>query len=411
MPANPPAEPPLGGLWRPLDSPPAGRGDALKVLVISRLFPHPDHPMGGAFVREMILALRRYHGVESAVISFRRGGKSDDNGWWDCGGVAVRYLPLPDRRIPLTHGPAWLNPVMPVVRELGRAFAFDLVHAEAGFIDGGAGLAAARWRGAPLVITEHANPLAKVMGHPLAGPLARRAYAKAGAVVAVSRSQQDLLARHLGEPVAARVRVIPNGVDPELFHAQDQARSDPDHPRILFLGGFVPEKDLPNLLAAFGLVLQRVPGARLLLVGGGLIPGQEDGLRAEVAARSLDKAVELRPQQPREEVSRILRQECDLLVLPSRSESFGCVLTEALASGRPVVATDSGGPADIVTGPALGELVPVGDAPALAGGLLKVIGSLPGYDAAAIRAQTLKHFSYETVAGRLAALYRELVGY
>jgi hypothetical protein len=100
---------------------------------------------------------------------------------------------------------------------------------------------------------------------------------------------------------------------------------------------------------------------------------------------------------------------CDAFVLTSRHESFGVVYAEALACGKPVIATRSGGPEDIVTD-ANGLLVPVGDVDAIARALGTMIERARDYDAGAIRADFERRFASQVVSRRYAELYAEAVG-
>jgi glycosyltransferase involved in cell wall biosynthesis len=101
-----------------------------------------------------------------------------------------------------------------------------------------------------------------------------------------------------------------------------------------------------------------------------------------------------------------MREECDMVVLSSDAETFGCVLVEALASGKPVVATRCGGPEDIVNRPELGEMCPPGDAQALAHAMSKVALNLGEYDPNAIHADAVSRFSYGVIAEKLEHVYR-----
>jgi glycosyltransferase involved in cell wall biosynthesis len=105
-----------------------------------------------------------------------------------------------------------------------------------------------------------------------------------------------------------------------------------------------------------------------------------------------------------------MRDECDLLVLSSRVETFGCVAIEALASGKPVVSTACGGPEGIVTSPYLGEICSNDDPEALAEAVLKVIGNTGAYPAELIRRHAEETFSYRKIASCLAAVYTDVLG-
>ena len=100
--------------------------------------------------------------------------------------------------------------------------------------------------------------------------------------------------------------------------------------------------------------------------------------------------------------------ESAVVVLPSRAESFGAVLVEALACGTPVVATRCGGPEDIVT-PEVGELVPVGDPDALATALGDALRESGRRDPARLRAYALEHFGWDSIVDRIHEIYRQAV--
>jgi glycosyltransferase involved in cell wall biosynthesis len=118
--------------------------------------------------------------------------------------------------------------------------------------------------------------------------------------------------------------------------------------------------------------------------------------------------VEFAGPQPAPEVARIM-QESTLLVLPSRRESFGSVLAEALGCGIPVVATRCGGPEDIVT-EQVGALAEPENPPALAAAIACVLDNRARYPAAGLSAYAHRHFAWSTVAAQTYALYQEALG-
>ena len=100
--------------------------------------------------------------------------------------------------------------------------------------------------------------------------------------------------------------------------------------------------------------------------------------------------------------------ESAAVVLPSRAESFGAVLVEALASGTPVVATRCGGPEDIVQD-GMAELVSVEDTVALADALSRVLAASGRYDRARLRQFAVERFGWNTIVDRIHAVYQEAV--
>src|SRR5581483_11134168 len=204
-----------------------------------------------------------------------------------------------------------------------------------------------------------------------------------------------------------RVAVVSNGIDPELFHPRDRAASraamglPPDGKRLLYVGRLERAKGVVDLLDAFARLAPRRPDLALTLVGDG-------GARAEceqLAAR-IGEQVVIAGARPLAEVPLWIGAR-DLLTLPSWNEGTPNVLLEALACGRPVVATRVGGIPDVVSAPSLGELVPAKDPAALAGALERVADG--AHDAAAI-AKLGARGGWADSAAKLLAVLEEAVG-
>ncbi len=158
-----------------------------------------------------------------------------------------------------------------------------------------------------------------------------------------------------------KVHAVPLGADLELFSpAERQAGADFI---FLFSGATIHRKGFDLLLTAFDRVRAGNPAARLRLVGP---RGDSAHLldRRGLDGRGSDGIDPLGPV-PQPELAAELRR-ADLLVLPSRNDSYGMVVAEALASGLPVLVTEMVGAKDLVTGGKTGWIVPVDDVAALA---------------------------------------------
>lgn len=288
------------------------------------------------------------------------------------------------------------------VRRLRRTFPFDLVHAHMIYPDGVVAHRIAQRYGVPFVVTEHA-PWDGWLDRPGVARQAVPAARAAASVLPVSTSVERSIRRYAGDSV--QTEVIPVGVDTALFVPSGESERQSD--RILYVGWINYNKGIDVLLEAMrGLAARGLPG-RLALVGGSYYRNtrlQEERLRAVAASLDLGDRVTFLGRQPPEEVARLMARSA-VVVLPSKAESFGAVLVEALACGTPVVATRCGGPEDIVD-PEVGRLVPVGDPAALADAISAVLASRGGYDPARLRARAVERYSWEPVVERIRAVYR-----
>ena len=195
--------------------------------------------------------------------------------------------------------------------------------------------------------------------------LMRLTYPWADRIVAVSHGVAEDLEARLRLP-AGRVVTIRNPiVAPHLTTLADAPLDHPwlapgSPPVILGVGRLSPQKDFATLIRAFRAVRARRP-ARLVILGEG---EQRAELEALIAAEGLGADVALPGFEPNP--LRYMRRAA-MLALSSRHEGLPGALIEAMACGRPVVATDCpSGPAEILENGRWGRLVPVGDADAFA---------------------------------------------
>ena len=198
---------------------------------------------------------------------------------------------------------------------------------------------------------------------PLADWAARYALRHASALRALSPFTAELAGREAGLPP---VESFPAYIDLGAFTGRPPAPL-PEQPTILFVGMLERSKGVTALADAWPLVAERVPDARLVLVGRGALRDVVDRLRDDYPAR-VEHVEELSPQAVAERMD-----AATCLVLPSRSEGLGRVILEAFARGRGVVATRVGGIPDVVEDGVSGLLVENGDVAALADALTQIL--------------------------------------
>ena len=189
----------------------------------------------------------------------------------------------------------------------------------------------------------------------------------------VANVQRDFLVHERGYP-ADRIRIIHNGVDPQLFDTAGDRRVlhelgfDMDGPVVGILGSLRPEKDHATFLRAARIVTDAMPQARFLIIGDGVCRPELEKLCV-----TLGISRNVRFTGARHDVAQML-STLDVFALTSTTECLPMALLEAMACARPAVCTAVGGVSEVVTDGVTGYLVPPKDPEQLAGRLLRLLG-------------------------------------
>ncbi len=288
----------------------------------------------------------------------------------------VRLLRWLWRRVPWAglKRALWFRAQTKAAAHLLRGRGLDLIHFHAGNLEAIApAMAAAAQLQIPRRILTMSNPFGLRTGGSLVGRLHGRAVRSIHAVVAVSEAVRRHLVRGLGLP-AERITVIPLGVGPRPLPSGtelDRARRDLGLSETALVVGTVarlaPEKALHVLLEAMVWVKAAVPAARCLIVGDGPCRA---GLQRLAGRLGVDGMVTFAGER---RDGAALIPLFDVAVLPSVSEGLPLFLLEAMAAGKPVVATRVGGVPEVVCNGRSGLLVPAGDPTRLAGAIILVL--------------------------------------
>ncbi len=230
---------------------------------------------------------------------------------------------------------------------------------------------------------------------------------------ATSREQMDLQRFYGADP--ERVRVVPCGVDLELFRPLEKVHSrrslgfDPDEAIVLFVGRFSPVKGLERLFQAVRL-LRGFPGLRLVLVGGeGAGAPAHEELRSTIDQLGIAGSVRFVGQVEHHHLPEFY-SSADVLVVPSHYESFGLVSLEALACGTPVVSTTVGAMEQIILQGETGCMVPDGSPAAFADCILSFLQGADRRSEVRERARaSVLGFGWSGVASAMADRYVELM--
>jgi glycosyltransferase involved in cell wall biosynthesis len=284
-------------------------------------------------------------------------------------------------------------------------FDFDLIHAHFIYPEGAVAHRLSRRYGVPFVVTEHAPWTAERFALESVRGEALSAARDASALFAVSTSVRETIVGYTGDH--EQVRVIPVGVDAARFVRRLDVPRRTD--QILYVGWLNYNKGVDVLLHAVAELRRQGRPGSLTLVGGSYFRDtqrQESELRRLATALDLGDRVTFAGQLPQAEVARLMAESA-VVVLPSRAESFGAVLVEALACGTPVVATRCGGPEDIVTSE-VGRLIEPGEPKLLAQAIDSVLSSPDEFPPERLREYALDRFDWDKIVDDLHALYAEV---
>jgi D-inositol-3-phosphate glycosyltransferase len=303
-----------------------------------------------------------------------------------------------------------------VIAEVRKAPLPDVVHSHY-WLSGWAGVLVKEAIVRPLANSFHTLGRIKDMsrrpGEPGSNPMRtmteEEVIARSDCVIASTPFEFDDLLDHYGA-APERLCTSPPGVDHAVFRPGDQATARgtlglPDGPLILFAGRI---QALKGLDVAIGALAQMDHEADFVIVGGPSGTAGEaelEHLRALADGLGIRHRIHLIAPQPHARLAQFY-QAADVLVMPSRSETFGLVAAEAQACGLPVVASRIGGLPYVVDNGETGILVEVGDEPGFAAAMDRVIGD--SIFRKSLRAGALEKataFSWQATADRLLELY------
>jgi glycosyltransferase involved in cell wall biosynthesis len=258
----------------------------------------------------------------------------------------------------------------------------------------------------PYVITEHSTIYA-LGAKKIKGQIKKDiclSYKNASSVICVSQALQNLIRPYCNNSI-----VIGNVIDCNLFHNEPKIR---DKNNFTFLtvcymknSKQLKKKGIDILVKAFQKVIMVYPNVRLNIGGDG---AGVKYLKKWILEEGIDKNVNLLGELSRSQVSKEM-QNSDVFVLPSRYETFGVVYAEAMASGKPVIATRTGGP-DSFVDEKTGFLIDVENEEQLKDAMINIIEKFECYNPFYIRNKILGQFSMDAIGTKLTNLYNKING-
>ena len=383
-----------------------------KVLFIPSWFPNPEDPISGVFIQEQAVALSKYHDVVVLIpgmAAWRNvaNRKATDRSSKESQVGLTVYREFARPLIP--HGPESIdygtfaraaeNGFKKIVKEWGTP---DLIHTHVVLPAGWSAMKVAKRYGIPIVLTEHSSPFSMHLGTELSRKLVRETLTSVTRLIAISPSlAKQLTDFHPG----LQIDVIGESVKTDFFVPTTGASRRNGSGKSFFVAARLSEqKGLDHLIKAVHLLKEKGVNSFDLVIGG----DGPDRQKLEQLVANLGIAERCRfigglnREQVRDEM-----QKCDVFVLSSLHETFGVVVGEAMACGKPVISTRCGGPEFIVT-EENGVLVDVANAQALADAMSDFIAGRKHFDSQTVRDSVVNRFSPEMFAKNASAVYEQL---
>lgn len=364
----------------------------MRVLCVTRIFPNRVETTMGPYNKKQLAAMRglghQVHVVNPipwfpGAALFKGRTRASLGGTIphsdviaDLPVVHPRFLHVP--RLSAAHAPLYAAGTLAAAAKLRGQY--DVILSPFAYPDGVASVLLGQLLGIPVAVKLHGGDMNVAAKMPQINGWIRWAFPKVARIVAVSHPLAQA-AHGFGVPWS-KIAVVEDGVDTAVFRIRDKAASkrevslDPARRHIVYVGRLERRKGVFELMDAFDALAPRHPDVDLVLVGDG-----EDTATCRSWAERHGSRVVLAGQVGVDDVARYYAAS-DITTLPSHAEGTPNSVIEALACGRPVVATSVGGIPDMIHDTRMGELVARMDVPALVAGFERSLAR--SYDPAEI---------------------------
>ncbi|HEX6717748.1 MAG TPA: glycosyltransferase [Pyrinomonadaceae bacterium] len=381
-----------------------------KVLFIPSWFPDQADPISGIFIQEQAVALSKEFDIAVLIpgmAAWRNVLNQKDRSLKESQAGLTIYREFARPLIP--HGPESIdyqtfaraaeNGFRKIRNEWGTP---DVIHAHVVLPGGWSAMKVAKRYGIPIVLTEHSSPFSMHLGTELSRRLVRETLNNVDRLIAISPS---LAQQILDFQPGLKIDVIGESVRTDFFvPANANGQPHTTGKRFFVAARLAEQKGLEHLINAVHLLTEKGLNSFELVIGG----DGPDREKLQQLAKSLGVAERCRflGALNREQVRQQM-QSCDVFVLSSLHETFGVVVGEAMACGKPVISTRCGGP-EFIVNDETGVLVDVAKPQALADAMTEFILDRASFDPQTVRSSVVNRFSPEMFAKNVTAVYEQV---
>nr|WP_243280115.1 glycosyltransferase [Clostridium tertium] len=376
-------------------------------MIIPSWYATNSNPTNGSFFREQAMALKEAgHNVIVAFVEVRLASRDlfsekvdikDDNG--------IKTYRIIQEKIPKTGNIgtaiAFRRGLIKIIKNLYNRENIDIVHLHSCIWGGIGAVSASRKLNIPLVITEHSSYYSRYRVKMIEKLILRYSFKSANKVISVSNSLREIISKY-----KSNIEVIPNMVDcDKVLSIINKKNNLGEEGQFTFLSlcYLKKNKGIDILIRAFSTYF-RGKEVKLIIAGDGPERENLENLSKELG---ILEQVEFKGALNRDEVYKVM-SNCNIFVLPSRFETFGVVLIEALANGKPVISTRNGGANDIVTDEN-GILVDIDDIEGLGKAMVDLKLNYNKYNEEEIRNSCINKYSKKIITRQLEKVYSELI--
>ncbi len=367
----------------------------IKLLVIPDLFPKFEGDVQGIFILDYLKSVKNY--CTTNVLFLRLVGKKGFTVDANDNYTTYRYC-VSSKKIPTLLKPFAYLIWFIKGYQLGKKFTdTDIIHSHGSILSGTLSYLLAKKLKVPFIITEHQGPFSMTSENFWKFRWTRFIMQKADAVLTVSEHlKQEILSSSIHPK---KIIVTYNPVDTDLF--SPKTNTAPTN-NILFTGRLDNFKGALRCVKAFEKIAEKHPLYTFTIVGDG-----EDYLPIKnyIEGKSFKEKIVLKGGLSKAEIAKEM-QQADFFIFPSRHESFGLVIAEAISCGVPVIVGNQTAPKEYVNKDC-GLLVPPDDVDAMAEAMEQLISTFSLYNTNIMHKQMVVDFGFDAFGKKLKFIYEE----